>query len=184
MEKVVFLDRDGTINEEIGYLHRIEDCEFVPRAGEAIRLLNEHHYKVFVITNQAGVAKGLYQEENVHILHQYMQEKLNEMGAFIDGFYYCPYHPDGIVEQYKRQSDCRKPGIGLIKEVEKTMEIDKANSWMVGDMGSDMQTGRNYGIKTILVSTGHGMETYEKQNCPYDYYVKDIYEAVLLLIRQ
>lgn len=182
MKKVVFLDRDGTINKEVGYLHKKEDFEFIPRAEEAIHLLNKNGYMVVVVTNQAGVAKGLYKEEDVWSLHQYIQWKLKKSGAWIDEFFYCPYHRDGIIDAYKKDSVCRKPGTGMLDALEDKIRIDKENSWMIGDTKSDMLAGHNFGIRTILVSTGYGRETYKKGSCQNDYYVKDILAAVKLIL--
>lgn len=182
MKRVVFLDRDGTINKEVGYLHKKEDLEFIPRAEQAIHLLNKNGFMVVVVTNQAGVAKGLYKEEDILQLHRYMQSELEKSDARIDEFCYCPYHADGKIEFYKRDSEGRKPGIGMFRLIEKKVEIDKANSWMVGDMESDIQAGINFGIHTILVSTGYGRETYEKGNSGYEYYAMDLWDAVNVIL--
>lgn len=182
MKKVVFLDRDGTINKEIGYLHRREDFEFIPKAAEAIRLLNENDFMVVVVTNQAGVAKGIYKEKDVLRLHDYIQSELKKVNARIDEFCYCPYHVDGVIEEYKRDSIYRKPGIGMFAQIDKMVGVDKAGSWMIGDMLSDIQAGLNFGIHTILVSTGYGRKNYESGVDQYDYYVSDIFEAVELIL--
>ena len=182
MKRVVFLDRDGTINQEVGYLHKKEDFEFIPRAAQAIHLLNENKFMVVVVTNQAGVAKGLYKEEDVLQLHRYMQSELKKLDARIDEFCYCPYHVDGKIELYKKDSEDRKPGIGMFRQIEKKVEIDKANSWMIGDTESDIQAGINFGVHTILVSTGYGRKTYEKGTSGYEYYAMDLWEAVKLIL--
>lgn len=182
--KIVFLDRDGTINTEVNYLHTIEELVFIPKAIEAIRLLNQNGYKVIVVTNQAGVAKGYYEEEDIWKLHDYMQSELKKNNAWVDNFKYCPYHPSGKVKKYIKESEERKPGIGMFLAAEEKYEVEKENSWMIGDAVTDMVAGKKYGISTILVSTGHGKESYQKRGCPYDYFVKDIYEAVELVIRK
>lgn len=182
MEKIVFLDRDGTINIEADYLYKKENFEFIPRAVEAISLLNMNGYKVVVVTNQAGISKGLYEESDVIMLHQYIQSELKKVSAWIDEFYYCPYHINAIVKKYKKQSACRKPGIGMFQLVEQKYEIDKKNSWMIGDAITDIQAGVDFGVNTILVSTGYGEQTYLCGNCKYDYYMKDLYEAVKLIV--
>lgn len=184
MKKVVFLDRDGTINKEIEYLHRIEDFEFIPGAVDAIRLLKEYNFMVVVVTNQAGVAKGIYEEQKVLELHNYMQSELKKGNAGIDEFCYCPYHAEGIVEAYKKDSIFRKPGTGMFDQIDKMVGVNKQDSWMIGDTASDMQAGLNFGIHTILVSTGYGRKTYESGACRYDYYVGDIYEAVKIIVEQ
>lgn len=184
MKKVVFLDRDGTINKEIGYLHKKENFEFIPLAKEAIRLLNKNEFMVVVVTNQAGVAKGLYSEEDVISLHQYIQLELSKSDAWIDEFCYCPYHKDGVIEAYKKNTPYRKPGTGMFKMIENKVEIDKANSWMIGDTDNDIEAGKNFGVNTILVSTGYGKRTYEQKICHPDYYVKDIFDAVKLILSE
>lgn len=184
MKKVVFLDRDGTINKEVGYLHKKEDLVFIPRAAQAIHLLNRNGFLVVVVTNQAGVAKGYYKEEDILQLHRYMQEELRKVDAGIDEFCYCPYHIDGKIDRYKKDSEDRKPGIGMFQSIEKKVEIDKANSWMIGDMESDIQAGINFGIHTILVATGYGRKTYEKGKSGFEYYASDLWEAVKIILSE
>ena len=113
MDRVVFLDRDGTINEEVEYLYRPEDLRFLPGVPEAIKRLNGAGFKVVVITNQAGVARGYYTEADVERLHSYMNRLLEEKGAHIDGFYYCPHHPEHGIGEYKKDCECRKPKTGM-----------------------------------------------------------------------
>lgn len=184
MEKVIFIDRDGTINKEVGYLHKIEDCEFIPGAVEAIRLLNENQFKVVVVTNQAGVARGYYSEADVQKLHNYMNTQLNRMNANIDLFCYCPFHPEGIIEKYKKNSVDRKPDIGMLNTAAKQYDIDKLHSWMIGDSITDIQAGKRFGIRTILVATGYGQSVYENGNCLVDFYERDIYCAVRRILEQ
>ncbi len=184
MKKVVFLDRDGTINKEIGYLHRIEDFEFIHGAVDAIRLLNEHDFMVVVVTNQAGVAKGIYEEKRVLELHNYINNELKKSNAKIDRFCYCPYHKEGIIEAYKKDSIFRKPEIGMFEKINELVGVNKSESWMIGDTLSDMQAGLKFGINNILVSTGYGKETYKSGECKYDYYVSDIYEAAKIIVKK
>lgn len=177
MDKVVFLDRDGTINVEKNYLYKTEDFEFIPGSEDAIRLLNRSGYKVIVVTNQAGVARGYYTEDDVVRLHAYINERLKENGAYIDKFIYCPHHPGKGIGEYKCECRCRKPGTGMFEQAAKLYDIDKTNSWMVGDNVGDINAGRNFGIKTILVSTGYGSTVMSDHQAQYDYYKKDLYEA-------
>lgn len=170
MDRVVFLDRDGTINVEKKYLYKPEDFEFIEGTQEAIRLLNEAGYKVVVITNQAGVARGYYTEEDVDRLHRYINKRLAESGAHIDAFYYCPHHPENGIGKYQIACDCRKPKIGMFLQAEKLFDIDKGNSWMIGDKLIDIEAGKNYGVRTVLVRTGYGreMEIYAEADRVYD----------------
>lgn len=143
----VFFDRDGVLNEDIGYLYRPEDFRWIPGAKETIRHFNEKGWFVFVITNQSGVARGYYREDDIHKLHQWMQEELAGVGAHIDAFYHCPHHPDGIDEQYRSACSCRKPETGMITQAVSEWPIDLTRSLMVGDKESDMECAYKAGIR-------------------------------------
>lgn len=159
MNKAVFLDRDGTINKEVNYLHRPEDFVFIPGAVEAIKIFRRLGYKVIVITNQAGVARGYYKEGDVKALHQFLDNLLADEGTSIDAYYYCPHHPDGILEEYEGECSCRKPKTGMIIHATKDFDIDLSNSIIIGDKEIDVQTGKNSGIgKCVLVRSGHPTE--------------------------
>ena len=151
--KVVFLDRDGTMNVEVNYLHRKEDLKLIDGTAEAVRLLNEAGYKVIVITNQAGVARGYYTEADVKILHDYMNEVLERDGAHVDAFYYCPHHPEHGIGLYKKKCHCRKPETGMFEMAERDLPegIDKVHSYMIGDKRIDAQAGKNFGVTGVLV---------------------------------
>ena len=156
MNKAVFLDRDGTINKEVNYLYRKEDFIFIPKTIEAIKIFHELGYKVIVITNQSGVARGYYKEEDIENLHRYIDEVLTFKNTYIDAYYYCPHHPDGSVERYKIKCNCRKPSHGMIDQALVDFDIDLKQSVIVGDKEIDVQTGKNSGIgKCILVKSGH-----------------------------
>ena len=149
----VFLDRDGTLNIDKGYVHRIEDWEWISGAIDAIAALKKAGFLVIVITNQAGIARGYYDEVAMANLHAKINEELKGHGAAIDGFYHCPHHPEfGAV----RECECRKPMPGLIYEASQDFDIDLGHSWLVGDKASDIQAGLSAGIKSILVLTGYG----------------------------
>ncbi len=152
----VFLDRDGTMNVEKEYLHKISDFEFIPSADKAIKKLNDNGYLVIVVTNQSGVARGYYVEEDVRKLHDHMMEELRKIGAHIDADYYCPHHPEKGIGKYKKDCDCRKPDIGMFNKAMERFDIDVSNSWMIGDKEDDMRFAKNCGIKGILVKTGYG----------------------------
>lgn len=182
MDKIVFLDRDGTINVEKNYLYKPEEFEFIPGSEKAIQMLNENGYKVIVVTNQAGIARGYYGEEDVKFLHQYISEELAKQGAHIDEYLYCPHHPENGIGKYKCICSCRKPGTGMFEKVAERYEIDRNASWMVGDNVSDIQAGKNFGLKTILVSTGYGRKIMEEQQVDFDCYRKDLYEAAKYIV--
>lgn len=149
----VFLDRDGTLNVDKGYVHRIEDWEWIPGAIGAITALKKAGFLVIVITNQAGIARGYYDEADMNNLHTIINMELQRHGATIDGFYHCPHHPEfGEV----RECECRKPMPGLIYEASQDFDIDLGCSWLIGDKTSDIQAGLAAGVRSILVQTGYG----------------------------
>jgi D-glycero-D-manno-heptose 1,7-bisphosphate phosphatase len=154
----IFLDRDGTINEEVGYLDRIEKLQLIPGAAEAIRLINESGMKAVIVTNQSGIARGLFDEAFVSQVHARLREMLREEGALIDAFYFCPHHPtDGRVE-YLKICDCRKPAPGMLLRAVEDLRIDPNHSYMVGDTLKDIEAGARAGAQGILVRTGYGEE--------------------------
>lgn len=171
-QKTVFLDRDGTINVEKNYLYKPEDFQFIENAPEAIALLKKHGYRVIVVTNQAGVARGYYTEEDVKRLHAYINEQLRKWDTQIDAFYYCPHHPTAGIGKYKKDCNCRKPKTGMFEQACRDFEVDRENSWMIGDNKGDIEAGRNFGLRTILVRTGYG-EALEKKECNCWNYVQD-----------
>lgn len=180
MQKVVFLDRDGTMNEEVHYLYRPEDLVLIPGCGEAVRLLNEAGYRVIVVTNQAGVARGYYREEDVDTLHAYMNGLLAKENAHVDAFYYCPHHPEHGVGAYKKKCHCRKPETGMFEQAERDLpgEIDKSRSFMIGDKLLDTEAGHRFGVTSILVGTGYGAELRNQNAASYDYYAENLLDAV------
>lgn len=182
MERVVFLDRDGTLNREVHYLHKISDLLILPGVPEALKLLKDAGYKLVVVTNQAGVARGYYREEDVEALHAYMNRILAPMGGAIDAFYFCPHHPEHGKGIYKRKCRCRKPDTGMFEKAQEHFSVDKEHSFMIGDKLLDVEAGKNYGVVSILVGTGYGRDIHLKDkaegNLPlYDYYAEDLLEA-------
>lgn len=155
MRRAVFLDRDGTINVEKEYLYRIEDFEFIPGAAEAVNLLNEAGFLVIVVSNQSGVARGYYTEEDVDILHRHISAELQKSGGRIDAWLYCPHHPSGK-GSYALPCSCRKPLPGMLKEAASRFDIDLAHSIMIGDKLVDVEAAVAAGCVPILVRTGYG----------------------------
>lgn len=175
-----FLDRDGTLNREVEYLHRIDDLVWIPGAFEAVRQLNAAGLAVIVVTNQAGVARGYYEERDVERLHRHMRDELARHGAHIDAFYYSPYHPEGTVAAYRRASRCRKPQPGMLEAAIAAWDLDPARSYMVGDKNSDVDVGRALGLTTILVETGYGKEA--RATTHADYIEKDLSAAAVRIL--
>lgn len=189
MERVVFLDRDGTLNQEVHYLHKTGDLKLLPGVGRALKLLRQSGYRLVVVTNQAGVARGYFGTEDVENLHRYMDRVLEREGAFIDAYYYCPHHPVHGVGIYKKECSCRKPGIGMFEMAEKRFHIDKAHSFMVGDKLLDVEAGKNYGLASILVGTGYGREQHDQdvekgRGFLYDYYAEDLMDAARWIVEK
>ncbi|MEA4862014.1 MAG: D-glycero-alpha-D-manno-heptose-1,7-bisphosphate 7-phosphatase [Victivallaceae bacterium] len=152
MRKACFLDRDGVINVEVCYLHEPEKTELIPGITEALKKLRAAGYLAIVVTNQAGVAKGIFPEEDIARTHARIVELLAAEGAAVDDFFYCPHHPD-----YTGDCDCRKPAPGMIIEAARKWNIDLGASFLIGDRLSDIFAGRNAGLADeYLVMTGYG----------------------------
>ena len=182
MERAVFLDRDGTIIEQVNYLYECSQVKFPPKSGEAIKLLNENGFKVFVITNQPGVARGYFTEEAVKEVNRYIEEYLSKEGATIDRFYYCPHHPEGTIEEYTKECDCRKPKPGMIEEAAGEFGIDLRGSFVIGDRLIDVDAGQRAGCRTILLGDKGSPGGVEETTLTPDYVAADLYEAVKWLI--
>jgi D-glycero-D-manno-heptose 1,7-bisphosphate phosphatase len=150
----VFLDRDGTLIEERGYLDRLELLAVFPWTGDALRLLNRAGFATVVVTNQSAIARGMIDESFLRDVHRALDERLAP--ARIDRYYYCPHFPTATVERYRAVCDCRKPRPGMIERACREMDLDPARSFMVGDRWLDVECGRAAGTRTILVRTGHG----------------------------
>ena len=149
-----FLDRDGVLNRDTGYVHSPSQLEWMPGADEAVRHLNEAGYHIFVVTNQAGVAHGLYEEDDIHRLHAWMNEELGRKGARVDAFYHCPYHPEGKVAAYRRVSPDRKPAPGMLLRAREQWPIDWSRSFLIGDRESDMGAAAAAGVAGHLFLGG------------------------------
>lgn len=153
-----FLDRDGVLNLDHGYVHHQGHFEWVDGAMDAVKLLNDRGYYVFLITNQAGVAHGHYDEEAIHALHGWMREELRRNGAHLDDVRYCPYHPEGAVERYRRVSDWRKPEAGMLRDLMAHWPVDRTASFVIGDRDTDMAAARATGIPGHLFTGGNLLE--------------------------
>jgi D-glycero-D-manno-heptose 1,7-bisphosphate phosphatase len=151
----VFFDRDGVLNHDLGYTHRAEDLRLMDGAVETIRRCNRANRYVFVVTNQSGVARGLYTLEAVQAFHAAMQQQLRSAGAHIDGLYICPHHPEGTVEAYRRECECRKPGSGMFRQALQEWPVDVAASVMIGDRPSDMAAAAACGIRGFQFAGGN-----------------------------
>lgn len=176
----VFLDRDGTIIDEVGYLDRPERVELYPFSTAAIRALNRAGFRVVMVTNQSGIARGFFDEGVVHAVHDHIAGLLRTGGAHIDAYYYCPHHPDGRVAAYSGPCACRKPGRGLVDRAVQELAVDPARSFTVGDRWLDVKLAANVGGRGILVRTGYGSleETRPPADVTPDAVVNNLIEAV------
>ncbi len=169
--KAAFIDRDGVLNEERDFVHRIEDFTFLPGAVEALRLLRLAGYLLVVITNQSGIARGLYSESDYLALTEHMRERLAAAGVSLDAVEYCPHLPEAPLERYRRDCDCRKPKPGMLRRASSALDIEPGASFLVGDRLSDIEAGRAAGIgRCFLVRTGYALpeDAEERADGVYD----------------
>lgn len=172
----VFIDRDGTINVEKGYVVRIEEFEFIPGALRALRRLTETGVAIHIVTNQAGIAKGLYSERDFQLLTEAMLDRMSQHGIRIANVLFCPHHPDGVVPAYRKSCGCRKPGTDLLQSVIDSTGYQGGQFALVGDKNTDIEAGRKIGAATYLVETGYGI--HEKLKTRADCVVPDLEAAV------
>jgi D-glycero-D-manno-heptose 1,7-bisphosphate phosphatase len=159
LKSAVFLDRDGVLNQDPPhYAHRLDQLELIPRSADAVRILKQNNFTLIVVSNQSGIARGYYTENDADVFNNALIMKLREAGGDIEGVYYCPHHPDAIIEKYKITCDCRKPRAGMILRAAQEHNIDLSTSYFIGDKISDMEAGKAAGCHPILVLTGHGRD--------------------------
>ncbi len=173
----VFFDRDGTLINDPGYLNHPDQVQLLDGAAEALRELRGLGYKTVVVSNQSGVARGIVTEEMLGRIHERLRELLAAKEASLDSIYYCPDHPDGVIDQYRKDSDWRKPKPGMLLAAAEEMDIDLAKSWMIGDTERDVEAGRNAGCRTILISSTRSEHGYSDKGRP-DYVAVNMREAV------
>lgn len=186
--RAVFIDRDGTLSEEVGYINHPSRFRLFPYAAEAIKNLNDKGWLAVVTTNQAGVARGYFSEEMISNVHQAMTRDLESEGARLDAIYYCAHHPSVGEPPYLFDCDCRKPKPGLITRAAVDFEIALNDSWMVGDRYSDIELARNAGVKSAFVLSGYGRGEWEHQRSTWthkpDLVAENLLEAVRLITSQ
>lgn len=184
MRRAVFLDRDGTLIEELGYLNQIERLSFFPYSVDAVRLLNRAGFAVVVVTNQAGVARGFFDESFVGVVHARIADRMTLGAARIDAFYYCPHHPDGAVDRYRQTCDCRKPKPGLLQRAAAEHNLDLPGSFVVGDKKHDLEAGSAVGATGVLVRTGYGRRDEHSAAGQAAAVTDNLIEAVSWILRQ
>ena len=185
MRPAVFLDRDGTLVAECGYLQRLDALTVFPFTADALRLLKRAGFAVVVVTNQAAVARGLVDETFVETVHRELSARLARGGADVDRYYYCPHVADAPVERYRQSCRCRKPGPGMIEQACREMDLDPARSVMVGDRWIDIACGRAAGTRALLVRTGHGVHEAARapEGLAADAILDNVMEAVGWILR-
>ena len=185
MRPAVFLDRDGTLVEERGYLDRLDLLELFPWTVDAIRLLNRAGFATVVVTNQSAIGRGVIDEPFLHVVHAAIDARLTAGNARMDAYYFCPHHPDAEIEVYRRVCDCRKPGPGMIQRACRDLQLDVSRSVMVGDRWLDVACGRSAGARTVLVRTGHGghEEGRPRDGLTADVILNNLMEAVGWILR-
>ncbi|CUT03915.1 D-glycero-beta-D-manno-heptose 1,7-bisphosphate 7-phosphatase [Candidatus Chrysopegis kryptomonas] len=177
----IFLDRDGTINEDVNFLSKPEQLILIDGSAEAIKEANELGLKVIVFTNQSGIARGYFTEDDLHKVHKRLDELLAQKGAKIDAYYYCPHHPVEGNGEYKVECECRKPKDGMLQRASREQNIDLKKSFVIGDRCVDVQAGKTAGATTILVLTGYGRDEYKKckdENFEPDFVAENLKEAI------
>ena len=181
----VFVDRDGTMIEDVGYLDRLERLMLFPYTIDAIRLLNRGGFKVVVVTSQAGVAHGSVTEKFLGEVHGVITERVAEAGGRIESFYYCPHHPHAAVEKYRTDCDCRKPKPGMILNAARDLSLDLSRSFTVGDRWRDIEMGLAAGTKGVLVETGYGKTEAPRRpaHLPAVPVVANLIDATSLILR-
>jgi D-glycero-D-manno-heptose 1,7-bisphosphate phosphatase len=185
--RAIFIDRDGTISEEVGYVNHPTRYRVFPFAPQAVKTINEAGWLAVLVTNQAGVARGYFKEELIQVIHDQLRQELARGGARLDAIYYCPHHPSVGEPPYRIDCDCRKPKPGLVTRAAAELDIDLARSWMIGDRYGDTELARNAGTRSALVLTGYGRGEHEYQRGAWqhkpDLVAENLLEAVREILR-
>ncbi|MBI3950771.1 MAG: HAD family hydrolase [Acidobacteria bacterium] len=188
LNRAIFLDRDGTVNVEVGYVNHLDRLELYPWTAEAIRLINQAGYKAIVLTNQSGVARKYMTEELVRKIHEKLQSELRRQGAYLDAIYYCPHHPAAPDPAYRIDCECHKPKPGMVERGRREFNLDLTQSFVIGDKYLDIELARNVGAKGVLVLTGYGLGEYEHLSHTWpkqpDYVAESLLAAVQWILNQ
>lgn len=187
-QPAAFLDRDGTLNVDVGYPDSLEKISLIPGAAEAVRRLNRAGYAVVVVSNQSGVARGYFDEARVQEINRGVAEMFAREGARIDGFYYCPHLPDADVARYRKTCACRKPAPGMLQQAAREMQLDLSRSLIIGDKYSDIAAGKALGLQAVLVRTGEGARQHARYGMDNsisqpDFIADDVLAAVRWLLK-
>lgn len=178
--KAAFIDRDGVINEERNYVHHIADFMLLPGVIDGLILLRDAGYRLIIVTNQAGIARGYYDQAAMDHLHDHLRTLLSEHGVALDAIYFCPHHPQGSVKTLTIDCNCRKPAPGMLLQAAKDFNLDLTTSVLIGDKLSDIQAGKNAGVgRTVIVESGHQVETIARHEA--DFVAMDLLAAARVL---
>jgi D-glycero-D-manno-heptose 1,7-bisphosphate phosphatase len=178
MRKAIFIDRDGTLIEEVGYLKMIEDLRFTTRATQALRIFHELGFLNIVMTNQSAIARGILSEKDLKKIHQRLKILAEEDGAPVDDIFYCPHFPGGRMAPHNVECECRKPKPGMIRQAREKHDLDLQQCYVVGDKSSDLELAHNAGVQGVLVLTGYGAQTREQMKEPVTVF-PSLYEFAL-----
>lgn len=180
--RAIFLDRDGTLIEEVGFLNHLDRLRLLPRAADAVRRINESGYLALVVTNQSGIARKIFDLPLLERAHDLLHRRLAREGARLDGIYFCPHHPDALDPEFRAVCNCRKPGPGMILRAVEEHSIDPSRSWLIGDSSTDLQAARSAGVRAILVLTGYGRGEREfrvrERGLAPEHVAEDLFDAV------
>jgi D-glycero-D-manno-heptose 1,7-bisphosphate phosphatase len=182
MDRAIFIDRDGTMNEEVGYVNHLSRYQIFPFAAEAVRLINRAGWRAMLVTNQSGVARGYFTEELLLEVHARLEADLEQAGARLDAIYYCPHHPTAGEPPYRQECDCRKPQPGLLRRAAQDFNLDLTRCYVVGDRYRDVEMAHRAGCRAVMVLTGYGCGEYEYQRAawsqPPEHVAENLLEAV------
>lgn len=184
--KAIFLDRDGTLNYDYGYIKDPKKVKLFSKVGASLKLLKEYNFKLIIVSNQSGVAKDYMSIFQANLINKRLQEELNKLNIFIDETYICPHHFEGKIKKYTINCSCRKPNPGMLLEAKNKYNLDLSQSFLIGDKISDIGAGFNAGCKTILVLTGYGKKELKRQEqweYQPDYIAKDLYRAASWIVK-
>lgn len=177
----IFLDRDNTLIHDPGYINHPSQVELLPHAAQALVELRNLGYKLVIVSNQSAVARGIVTEEILAQIHEKLKTLLAKENAYLDAIYYCPYHTEGIIEKYRKESDCRKPNPGMLLQAAKDLDIDLNSSWMIGDKPRDITAGKNAGCKTILLESASHTYPNDPETQKADHKAVNMKEAVNII---
>ena len=184
LSKVVFFDKDGTLVKDVPYNVDPDLIQLTEGALDGLRLLQEHEYRLFIVTNQSGVARGYFEEQALSAVEKRLQGLLSAAGVRLSGFYYCPHHPRGNVPKYSVECSCRKPQPGMLQKAALEHRINLASSWLVGDILNDIEAGNRAGCRTVLVDNGNETEWILNPRRHPGFTVKNLFEAASTIVRE